>query len=106
MAIEITTNNIPRQQIYGYELTEKERREFDYIDGIDTHDFFRYKGNVYDPGEFLYLRHPYWSFGSEIPEYWDGISHDSFFSGIVIKYVEDEIWAPGSLIVGRYISKG
>ena len=87
--LKVITNNQPRLLIYGYELTETEKAEFDYIDPeeLETHDFFRYKGQVYDPGEFQTTR--------GLPEdnpirAWDGYQNDSFFSGIVIKYPREE----------------
>ena len=47
------TNNKPRQLIYGYELTDKQKQDFDYIDDIDSHDFVKYKNNIYDLSEFM-----------------------------------------------------
>lgn len=96
MELEIITNNQPRQLIYGHELTEKEKEDFDYLDDIDGHDFFRYKGQVYDPCEFMRIEnHPDSDFNS-----WQGYSSDTFFSGIVLKYNDDM----ESVIVGRYYS--
>ena len=51
--INIITNNKPRQLIYGYELTDKQKQDFDYIDDIDSHDFVKYKNNIYDLSEFM-----------------------------------------------------
>jgi hypothetical protein len=96
MAITIRTNNVPRNPIYGYELSEKERKEFDYIDAehFDGHSFLRYKGELYDLSDFMRAR--------EISELsaWDGYASDSYFSGIVIKYVDNF----ERVIVGTYIS--
>ena len=89
--MEIITNNKPRQLTYGYELSEREKVEFDYInpDDFDSHDFIRYKGNVYDPDEFMRIDkciapHPQ----REGWENWDGYMSDTFFSGILVKYVD------------------
>jgi hypothetical protein len=92
--VKVITNNAPRNLVYGYELTAKERAEFDYIksDEIDTHDFFRYRGNVYDPHEFMCA--------PDDMKPWQGYQGDSYFSGIVIRYTEDN----ESIIVGTYIS--
>jgi hypothetical protein len=93
--MKIITNNIPRQLIYGYELTEEEKKDFDYLgEDIDGHDFFRYKGNVYDPDEFMRIEN-----NSELKN-WDGYSSDTYFSGVLIKYTQDN----ESVIVGRYFS--
>lgn len=90
--MEIRTNNHWRPLVYGYELTEKERAEFDYIgaDEIDSHEFFRYRGIVYDPSEFMWIDasitpHPQ----REGWEHWNGYLSDSYFSGILIRYSED-----------------
>jgi hypothetical protein len=81
----VITNNVPRDVLFGYDLTDRERAEFDYIDAdeIGTHEFFRYLGEVYDLGEFTVAPSQ-----SPISD-WDGYLGDSFFSGVVVKYVED-----------------
>jgi hypothetical protein len=98
MALTIKTNNIPRQMIYGYQLTEKEKANFDYIDAteFDAHDFFRYRGAVYDPSEFM--RVPEGMFGDGAK--WQGYSSDSHFSGVLIRYTDDA----ESVIVASYYS--
>lgn len=78
------TNNKPRQTIYGYQLTDKQKQDFDYIDDIDNHDFVMYKGNVLDVNEFMRVDN-----NSEHFKDWDGYSSDSFFSGTLIKYCDD-----------------
>ena len=94
--MEICTNNIPRDIIDDYQLSEKEREEFDYLDwekidnGEDSATFFRYKGRLYYLGEFV--RTP------ESLKPWHGMSADSAFSGILIRLVDDQI------IVGQYFS--
>lgn len=98
MDLKIITNHVPRNLVYGYELTDKERAKFDYVkpDEIDSHDFFRYKGRIYDPREFMVIsRH-----APEPMQSWDGYSSDTFFSGILIKYVNDN----EQVIVGMYMS--
>lgn len=83
--MKIITDHKYRNLIYGYELTEKERAEFDYIEDINDHNFFRYKGWVYDPGEFIRVDH-------HLPDSfktWDGYQSDTFFSGILIRYSRD-----------------
>ena len=85
--LKIITNNVPRPLIYGYELTDSEKEDFEYINAseIESSSFFRYKGEVYDPNEFMcidsvmILHHPEF-------KAWDGYQSDSYFSGILINY--------------------
>lgn len=94
--VRVVTNNVPRDVIDAYQLTLTERTEFDYINwagidaGTDSASFFRYRGTVYDLGEFSadygITR------GAGLPEHlshWDGYRSDSFFSAIVVRYVDD-----------------
>lgn len=101
--ITVVTNNVPRDVIGAYELTAEERAEFDYLDwsamerGEDSASFFRYRGRLYDLGEFE------WTGALGYPEWvkaWDGIQSDSFFSGMVVRYVENF----ERVIVARYYS--
>ena len=80
--ITIKTNNVPRDVLYWWELTDTERAEFDYLDSeVAQSDasFFRHRGNVYDLGEFMI---------SPVKG-WDGYHSDSYFSGMLVRYVED-----------------
>lgn len=104
--ITIRTNNIPRFTLDAYELSEKERKEFDYLDweaidkGEDSATFFRYKGQVYCLHEFMrvtdtmILRN-----GSYLG--WNGYLFDSFFSGILVKFPNNDL---RSVILGQYFS--
>ena len=83
--MKIITNNVPRNLIYGYELSESEKSEFDYLDYIDSRDFFRYRGSVYDLSEFMVWDNP----ASPTRDNWDGFRSDSYFSALVIRYVND-----------------
>lgn len=80
--MDIITNHVPRDIIYGFQLSPKEREDFDYYsdDELDERQFFRYRGSVYDTSEF----YPWLT----LPK-WDGFRSDSFFSGVAIKYVDD-----------------
>ena len=88
--MEIKTNNQPRNLMYFYELTEKEMQEFDYLtdEEIVERDFVRYKGIVYDLGEFIVSP----------PEEWDGFHPESFFSGILVKYVNSDQVIMGEML--------
>ena len=98
--MEIRTNNVPRFTIDAYELSENERQEFDYLDweaidkGEDSATFFRYKGQLYDLGEFMLCPNDTFS------AMWEGYTSESFFSGVVIRFVDDG----ESVIVGTYYS--
>lgn len=94
--VQVVTNNVPRPVIDAWQLTTKERAEFDYLDweaieqGSDSASFFRYRGQLYDLGEFSA------DYGitkdAGLPAHlttWDGYRSDSFFSGVVIRYSED-----------------
>jgi len=90
--MNITTNRKPRFLLDWHDLTERERKEFDYIDEPEANGsarFFRYMGRAYDTHEFT--RSPV--------KGWDGCAADSYFSGVVIKFVRDE-----RIVVGTYYS--
>lgn len=91
--IKIMTNNKPRQLIYGYELTDKQKQDFDYIEDIDSHDFVRYKNNIYDLSEFMRIEN------NDSLKDWHGYSSDSYFSGTLVKYIDDD-----TVIMGWYYS--
>lgn len=79
--IEIYGNGHDVPLIYGWDLTEKEKEEFDYLDNIEE-DFtgFRYKGWTYDLNDFMRTEKNSPFFGI-----FDGIHSDTFFSGVGIK---------------------
>lgn len=93
--MEIRTNNVPRLLKYGYEMPKKFKADFDYIaeEDFDYHSFFVYKGQWYDLGEFMLVEN------NEDLKGWNGYRSDSYFSGILVKLVDDD-----SLIVGQYFS--
>jgi hypothetical protein len=99
--LTIRTNNARRDIVEAYGLSAKERAEFDYLDwpaidaGNDSRSFFRYKGQVYDLGEFMRCGH---ACGMES---WDGYFSDSMFSGVLVKYAGRN---SDSVIVGMYFS--
>ena len=93
----IRTNYVPRDIVYAWELLPAEREEFDYLDwdaierGEGYNDqFFRYKGEVYDLGEFE---------RSNVAG-WDGQQTDTFFSATLVRYVDDY----ERVVVGRIYS--
>lgn len=102
MDLRVITNNVPRDVVEGFELKPSERAEFDYIDwpaverGEASPTFFRYKGQLHDLGEFsAWTTTPH----AELRA-WDGYRSDSFFSALVVRYVDDF----ERVIVGRVMS--
>lgn len=93
--MQITSNNIPRFTIEAYELTDKERLEFDWIDwaeidtGTVSETFIRYKGQLYSIREFTRCQH--------IPG-WHGYNGDSYYSGVLIRLLDDG----ERVVMGRY----
>ena len=87
--LTIRTNNQPRAVLRWWDLTDNERAEFDYLDSDtrrDEAEFGRYRGVVYD------LRDMERGFGmADMPrqfEGWDNYRSDSYFSGILIRWVD------------------
>lgn len=76
--MKIITNNHYRNILHAYDLTSKELADFDYLEEGEG-SFIRYKGRVWDIGEFM---------RTDLKD-WDGISSETYFSGAVIKLSED-----------------
>jgi hypothetical protein len=100
----VTTNNVPRDIVDACELTPAERETFDYLDwpaideGRDSASFVRYKDELYDLGGFMRVEP-----GGELAaEGWHGAAADSFFSGLLIRFVNDDY--DTLVVVGRYVS--
>jgi hypothetical protein len=82
---KIYGNNHLIPLVYFWELTEKEKKEFDYINNPDDNFLgFRYKENVYDLGDCMRIDD-----NSPFKGLADGYYSDSFFSGILVKLTED-----------------
>lgn len=84
--VRIVTNNVPRDLLMWEELTEEERKEFDWIKNPEDTglDFFRYRDWTYSTQDFMRI-----SEHAPFTGKWDGYSSDSFFSGVLIRYVQD-----------------
>jgi hypothetical protein len=78
---KIITDNKWKAFLYGYELTNAERKKFDYMDAeeIDCAVFFRYRKSVYCLHEFE--RSNYNNYTGQLTE--------TFFSAILVKVSED-----------------
>lgn len=85
MAVTIKTNNVPRFTVDGFELTKKERAEFNYYtdEEINGKIFIRYKKEVICLDDFM--RCPP---GVEELKGWDGYRADSYFSAVVLKFAD------------------
>lgn len=96
--LTIRTNNVPRNTLYGYELSKKDRSDFDYLSDEQFCDatFFRFKGNLYDVSEFMIVCDEYL-----LSEGWQAYASDSYFSGVVIKFPDNDM---ETVIVGQYFS--
>ena len=104
--IEIRSNYHARPLIYGYELMEKEKKEFDYLEDIDGGIFFRFKNQLYDIGDIIRIDE-----NSPFPDFWHGYTSDSFFSGILVRLCNESdanrlslSCASDYIIVGQYFS--
>ena len=102
MTMTIYCNRQPRLLLSWPELTDAERKQFDDLSEAEAadRDFVRYKGVAYDCGEFESItrvvaphsQRPGW-------EKFDGFSADSFFSGVLIKFVD-----PDHVIMATWIA--
>lgn len=84
----VKIDSIERSEIlYGVELTETERKEFDYYDAddLDSAMFARHDGVPYDLGEFT-------SVPDDVPGFngWYAMKGEGFFMGKVIRYHDDD----------------
>jgi hypothetical protein len=92
--LTIITNNVPREIIHGFDLSALELAEFDYYEEPLDMAYFKYKGNIYDLGEFMVLGQE-----GELAD-WDGIHSEGYFSGILIKLSD----CGDAVTCGRYYS--
>lgn len=76
--LKIITNGHYRPLLFWEELTPKEQEDFDW-EGANEDNFFRYKGSVYNQGDFMRVS------GEEFAG-WEGVRGDSYFSGVLIKF--------------------
>jgi len=85
--MNIISNYQYRNFLYGYELPEKIRADFDYVDDIDSASFIKYRGQYYSIDDFMVIQ----TGPNAISEFaeWHGYYSDSFFSGILIRLSDD-----------------
>lgn len=98
--MNIKTNNQPRENVYAFMVDDatraKLRAQFDYLtdDEFDETIFVKYMNHWYSL-DHDFIRTDRDACGDLAG--WDGYASDSFFSGVVVKYREDEF-----VIMGRY----
>ena len=108
--LTIITNNKPRELVSFLDLPVQDRKDFDYIEEDDEYSirFVQYKGAWYDvhDAQFIAVRRTNRPMGWEVRvesedplARWDAIVSETFFSGVLFKFVDDE-----QVIVGRYMS--
>ncbi|MHA2085592.1 MAG: hypothetical protein ACXABD_17740 [Candidatus Thorarchaeota archaeon] len=108
MTLTIKTNNHPRQLMSGLTLDlhvgEKKaaeiRQQFDYLsdEQFENEYFITYKGYTYALCEFMPNNQP-----PDSKSYgWHGIHADSYFSGVLFRYVEDSPYK--EVILATYFS--
>lgn len=95
MRVIVRTNRVPRLLLDWDQLAAAEQSEFDYL-SIDARkwcaDFVRYRGVVYDVGEFQRVPRSLAANGR-----WDGYSPDTYFSGVVFRFADDD-----HVVMGTY----
>lgn len=93
--MEIITNNIPRPLLAFWELPVKAQKDFDYVPPDDgSCRFVKYKGGWVDCFDMQSISR---ELGFSQFKGWDGIASDSYFSGVLVRLVDDD-----QVIVGRY----
>lgn len=107
MGIRIFTNNARREIVDAYSLPADVRSEFDYLDweaienGNDSASFVCYRGTWFDLGDVPAVDAVSFPEGHPFRN-WHGYVSDTFFSGTVFRYVNDD--GEDSVIVGRYFA--
>lgn len=89
--MKIITNNVPRNMLYGYELSEKQKADFD-LENIDSEDFIRYQGMIMHIGEFMRLSDD----SEEAKQGWHGVYTLNAFCGVLVKTLDN-----GRVVVGK-----
>lgn len=102
--MNITTNNVPRDLLYLSDFSSSDqtkiRNQYDWMDAEDLEckfGFFKYRGCFYHLQDFMRVANE--ATGDLVG--WDGYAGDSFFSGTLIKLVDNNC---EQVIVGRYYS--
>ena len=92
--MKIITNNQPRELIYGYQLADNQKSDFDYLDDIDGEQFVQYQGMIIHIGEFLRLSDDC----EERKAGFHGVYGLNAFCGVLVKLLGDD-----RVIVGKVL---
>jgi hypothetical protein len=95
MSCTIRTDNKHRRLISWHELTQKEQKEFIYLKPEERNEdrLVRYRKWVYDTSDMMAVGR------IEPLKGWDCYTNDSFFSGVLFKFVDVD-----HVIAGTFIS--
>jgi len=103
-APKIYTNGHRYTLLTWHDLPTQAKADFDYLAEDERFDvrFVRYRGPWYDVQDFMFVPEPdqsppngpgHWAAG------WDAYQSDSFFSGVLVRYVDAD-----QVVMGTYIS--
>jgi len=107
---QIITNWHKRELKYLFELDAKDQEtvkdQYDWMDEeeLDCAQFIKYRGCWYGLCDFMNVHNKFWN--PNPPAWlkrWDGYLSDTFFSGVVIRYVKDD-WIEDLVQIGTFIS--
>ena len=87
--MKIITNNVPRWPVSWYDLSKPEQSDFDYRSDPADYVLIRYRGEVYDLGDFIPATVDLQSAG------WRGMKPITCYSAIVCRVLVD-----GRVILG------
>ena len=87
--MNITTNYHWRSLMYGYDLPASAREDFDFIQDLDSASFIHYRGQYYAFCEIFRIDSVMRLHAPELNG-WCAYQSDSFFSGIVIRFSDDD----------------
>ena len=117
MSLTIKTNNKPRELFHGGEIPFSlflDGGQFDYLkvtdEGFSNYRFFKFADQWYDSFEFTSISQEtdasnafIHSVASDSPlAKWDGITHHSIDSGLLIRFVRDDYDSVYDVVVGRF----
>ena len=88
--MEITTNNVPREMIPFQCLPKKVQEQVvENYENAPEFEWVKYKGWWYCLEDFMI---------ADSVKGWDGIAHDSYFSGVLVRLVD----GGERIVFGRY----